>query len=200
MVKFVVGIILAIAILVLGVFVYSKSQTQNLPNPKIDVSPTIINSPTPTSSITIPPDFKTYTSENFSVKYDPKMMIRNEAPGYTSFVLVGPTQKGQTELYDGINFVVQTGIFSTATLREFVDEEIENLKKDGTSRLSEGVISVTVGSKNGYEYKSRSLGEFRQIYLEGSDKKYAHVTLLLEDPSNAGFQKIVDVMLQTLTF
>lgn len=199
--KILIGIVLAIAIVVTGLLVYSNSSHRVEQNNSQSISPTATPSPTQVqNTMQIPADYKKYESSEYSIYYHPEMEVRNEAPGITSFVLVGPTQKGQTELYDGIIFSIQSGNYTQNTLRDFIDSEVEQFKKDGVTQITSGVISVIIGNKTGYEFSTRSLGEVRQIYLDKGNKEFIHVTLLVDDPSNAGFDEVVNHMFQGLTF
>lgn len=200
MVRFLIGIILAICILVVGGLVFFESQKNIKERARqAQVTPTSI--PTPTKiKIEIPKDFVLFKSDIYSLYHPQKMMVRDEGNGINAFVLIGPSQKGQTEMYDGINFTVLTGNYETNDFREFVDSEVKKMQSEGTIRVEQGILSVSIGENDGYEFMSRSLGEFRNIYFDAGNKKFVHVVILLEDPTKQGFDKIVDQMLQTLSF
>lgn len=199
--KIIVGIILAILIVVIGLLVYTNSSNRLSQDTSQNLSPTIAISPTNSQIMSdIPADYLLHEGKEFSLRHHPDMEIRNEAPGITSFVLVGPTQKGQTELYDGIIFAVQSGTYAQSTFKEFVDSEVKKFEDDGVTQITSGVISVNIGNKTGFEFSTRSLGEVRQIYLDAGNKKYVHVTLMVDDPSNAGFDEVVNNIFQSLTF
>lgn len=123
-----------------------------------------------------PADWKTYEVKEygFRFKYPPTAEVRvqeSHPPIYVIFQK-GPTQRGQTELYDGLNLVIevrtkptieQNGVNVSQPLKEVLATSIEQSTSDGTTQLTQPITPLTNRRFSGYSYTLRGLGEWTTI-------------------------------------
>jgi hypothetical protein len=112
----------------------------------------------------------------------------------------GPTQKGQTEMYDGV--IVNFGKVNLdgKSLNEWVNDSIKQATADGTSEVIEAKTSITFNKYPGFSYTLRGLGtsEYIVVQKDSNSDNAIVITYLVADPTNVGFQKQVDDILSTL--
>lgn len=113
----------------------------------------------------------------------------------------GPTQKGQTEMYDGVIVHFQSVNLGGKSLDAYVDEQIKNATLDGTSEVASGKKSVVINGYSGFTYTLRGLGEFPYYVIQkDTNSKFAVIiTTLVADPENVGFQEDVDAIFGTIS-
>lgn len=93
----------------------------------------------------------------YSLLYPNDYTVDSPGEGITRFYKQGPSQQGQTEMYDGVNFTIITQPLNGKTIEQWVDEEIKtSTGENGTSELIEGKKPITVNNQSGYTYKVRS--------------------------------------------
>lgn len=112
----------------------------------------------------------------------------------------GPTQKGQTEMYDGVIMSFESLSLGGKNLENWTDEYIENLTTDGTIELIESKEKIEINNFPGYTFRIRGLGE-HQYYVVQKDETSDLGTIIatsVSDPTNAGFQTEVNAVLSTL--
>lgn len=112
----------------------------------------------------------------------------------------GPTQTGQTEMYDGAIVVFEVINLSGKSLSDWVDTNISNITADGTSELTEAKKQVTLNEYPGFTYATRGLGEASNyVFQKDSNSDNAVlITTLVSDPGNLGFQDEVDKIISTI--
>ena len=201
-------IIIVIAAVALGYYFYSqKLKTVTPVN-------TTTSTPTPNDSVTIPvPEEKieelkmggsSYAEKNgvYSFLYPNDYTFDEQNNGEVIRVYKqGPTQKGQTEMYDGVIVSFQLINLEGKTLENYVDEQIANATLDGVSEVTAPKSKITVNGYNGFTYTLRGLGEF-PIYVmqkDASSTNAVSISTLVADPGNLGFQDDVNAILNTLT-
>lgn len=127
----------------------------------------------------------------------------NRGGGAFRILFAGPTQKDQTELYDGIGLTFSSGVMNNKALKEIVNlavaDKIKNPVNPGNP-IIEYPREITYGNLNGYQYKTQELGEYTIIYLTDGSQKYIRIIKITDDPTNKGFEKMVDKILATLKF
>ncbi len=119
---------------------------------------------------------------------------------YTRISKKGATQKGQTEMYDGVIIVFESLDLGSKSLSEWVDSRIKESTSDGTSKVTKPKKGITINNYPGFTYTIRSLGE-SEYYVVQKDKnsKFAvSITTLVADPENVGYQKEVERIFSTL--
>ncbi len=148
----------------------------------------------PTGSI--PTDWKLYSSDaiGFSVYYDPSLTLQEDSKTDVRFYKQGPTQRGQTEMYDGL-IVSMRKVSVPNGGQVYIDDQIEQYKNVGniTDPLHDGKLNgISVK-----EYSASGLGDSKMIFVPIDNQTLLEVSYMAPDPTNAGFQKVVDSMLST---
>lgn len=200
-------VIFALAVLgVAGFFAYQNYQLKEKLIPKKGVPssppmPTEVPLPTPTLDPTA--NWLTYTNKNicYTFKYPKEVALNEENIIHLS--LWGPTQKKDTEFYDGLSlsFSLPFKIGNT-TLKDYVDSEIAKVKQqEDIVKILEPKKEITINGINGYTYTSQGLGTFQNIFLQSPDGTCTvEITNATNDPTNQGYQKTVDKILSTFKF
>jgi len=154
-----------------------------------------------TDQIQIPQGYKKYSDLGFTIYHSPNMLVRKEGDGIAAFVLIGPSQKGQTEMYDGINITIfKVETYTQDNFKSFVEKEVEKIKNDGMSEITKGITPIQIGKYRGLKFTVHGFGEHEEVYLEGNDKKYLHIATLVEDPTNQEFEEMKNKILETIEF
>jgi len=146
--------------------------------------------------INIPADWESYSSETvgFSIKYDPSLIVSEDSETDVRFYKIGPTQQGQTEMYDGIVFSVRrVAIIEEQQL--YIDTQIEQFKEVGT--ITEPLHDISINGVSAKEFGASGLGDFKIIFVPVDDKTFIEISYITPDPTNIGFQKIVETILST---
>jgi len=190
--------------------------------PKVQVTPTItetqplvtvttIPSPLPTTLEKNPEDkstadWKTY-SKTVSFKYPANITLTEAEPGNPaiSLSLFGPSQKKDTEAYDGLFLTFYlpeklNGKSFTSYVQEQFSQEQKNLEIIGGT-MDKGLEEIEIAGLKGYTYTLTGLGTHQYIYLpspkEGEVIKITNSTV---DPTNQGFKKTVEQILASFKF
>ena len=186
-----------------------KQQIQKIqseaPTPVSKATPTPISTPTPTLAPTPTPDitanWKTYTNteEGFSFKH-PENLSPDEKEDIVILFLWGPTQKPDTEFYDGISLQFNFPFkLENKSLESYVDSAITESKQ--TSEIIKAKEKIVINGLNGYTYTERGLGDFQSIFLESSGSVDGiEIVNATRDPTGQGFQQTVDQVLSTFKF
>ncbi len=135
----------------------------------------------------------------FHMEYPEEVTIEEKASGYTSFYLSGPTQREDTEFYDGISIRIQQeeleeGITLEKQAQTLAEQDSE------LGEVTEEVQEVTLNGVQGYTYSSQTIGsEITSYLLEYPDSnQYLHVINGTADPENQGYEKTAQQMLETI--
>lgn len=112
----------------------------------------------------------------------------------------GPTQKGQTEMYDGVILHFETIHLEKQTLSEWVDATLKTMSDDGTSRITKPKQPTMVGPYSGYTYTVESLGTgvYYAVQKDTNSPYGVLITSSVYDPTTVGFQEQVYKILSTL--
>lgn len=202
--KFLVLIII-IAVLVAGIYFFNKKSVDKLEPEK--------QTPTVTQDVSPKADKEeldkllrggaSYADKNgvYTILYPNDYIIDEMNNGeMVRIYKKGPTQSGQTEMYDGVIIHLQSISLNGKTLSKWVDEQVSQSTSDGTTSLTSPKKAILLNKYPGFTYKMRGLGEFVYIvFQKDSASNYAvSITTLVADPQNVGFQKEVDAALSTL--
>lgn len=144
-------------------------------------------------------DWETYTSYKlgFSLQY-PKHMKLEERDNVVYLTVWGPTQRTETEFYDGISLSFSYGPLGNRSLKEYVDIHAQH-STTGAEILIPPAIIVIIGI-SGYSYRVRGAGDFSEIYLPFGSDGYFRIIDGTADPTGKGFQKTVNEILSTFRF
>lgn len=148
----------------------------------------------PTSSI--PTDWKLYSSDTigFSMYYDPLLTLQEDSKTDVRFYKQGPTQRGQTEMYDGMIVTVRK-VDVVGDAQAYINNQIEQYKNIGS--ITEPLHDSKLNGISMKEYSASGLGDAKMIFVPIDNQTLLEVSYMVPDPTNAGFQKVVDSMLST---
>lgn len=201
------GIIIGIFVVATGVYlVYTKSIT---PKPLSEIIPVV----SPTKSVEVQGDLATtdklkqggssYMDKGgvYSFLYPSDYLLDQQPDGlHTRISKKGATQKGQTEMYDGVIMVFDSIDRNGKTLDAWVDDSIKQLTEDGSVSVVTPKEPVKVGSYSGYMYATRGLGEanYYVIQKDSGSKNAVLVTTLVADPEKMGYQMEVNSIMSSI--
>jgi len=119
---------------------------------------------------------------------------------YTRIYKQGPTQRGQTEMYDGVLMVFELIDLQGKSLEDWVDTRIQDSTADGTIEVTQPKTATTLQSYPGFTYEVRGLGSSTHLVVQkdGESNNAVDITFLVADPEGVGFQGEVDRVLSTL--
>ncbi len=198
---------LLIALVIAGFFSYQNYQLKkeaiskkDTVTPSLTPVPTEVPSPTPEIDLTV--DWFTFTKENFcySFKYPQEITFNDE--DVIRLSSLGPTQKKDTEFYDGLSltFSLPLGI-GNLSLNDYVDGQIEEIENGGLAEIVNPKEAILINGINGYTYTVQGLGKFQNIFLQSPDKTcIVKITNSTVDPTDQGYQKTVDKIFSTFKF
>lgn len=156
----------------------------------------------------ITPEWKTYKDpkDTYTFQYPETASLDSREEGIMSISYSGPTQRKQTELYDGysINFYPSSMLDNSQTLKQIVENDIQESNANGTGEITKGLENLTINNLQGFTYSARGLGEYKYIYLQSPNSNiYIQLTTYLGDttvPDAAVYKKTVDKILSTFKF
>ncbi|MDD3679286.1 MAG: hypothetical protein PHX72_00265 [Candidatus Shapirobacteria bacterium] len=210
----VAGLILLLILLLVGVagyFFYQNYQLKQSLDRAVNqqtLDTTLFLSPAPSvvTPTTSPVEdqtrnWLTYLNVNtfYAFKY-PQEISLEERDSVIILSLPGPTQKEDTEFYDGISLSFSYHFsLDSITLEEYAISKMEELKQHG--QITKPVTEINIGQLSGYTFTASSLGEFEYIFLSSSDETLAvEIINGTSDPTGQGYQNIVDNILLTFAF
>lgn len=197
----IVGIIV---LLVVAGLLYRRTQPQNEPTLPSTSSSTSMSTGTPTpdtsalqaggSSYADPKGVYTFLYPN-----DYKLDMQNNGQ-YTRIYKTGATQKGQTEMYDGVIMVFESIDLNKQSLEQWVDKNIEQSTADGTVELTKAKKAIKINDYSGFTYEVRGLGTSTYVVIqrESNSPHGVNINFAVNDPEQIGYESEVNEILQTL--
>jgi hypothetical protein len=188
----------AVALLILSAFAIGayylglKAKTTPTPTPSPTASPTVAPTSSPMSS------WKTYsdTEGGFSFKYPSEIDLRQEVGESVVLSLWGPSQKEDTEFYDGLYLSFKTEDSEGLTLENFVTQRVSEVEV--SAEITSVMEATSAGELSGYKFTASALGEFTYYYFELTSNLFLEVVDGTIDPTNAGFEETVQQIFSTL--
>ena len=137
----------------------------------------------------------------FSVLYPGEYKQDTQGENQYRIYKQGPTQTGQTEMYDGVIINFETIDLGDQSLSDWVDSRITLSTQDGTSELIKEKTEIKVNNYPGYAYTLRGLGEYETLVIQkDSNSDFAvGITTLIADPGDLGFAQEFENILSTIT-
>ncbi len=164
------------------------------------LSPTVTMVPSPVPTVDIMSGWSAYSDNDscYTFKY-PKEVVFKMQGDIRHLSLFGPTQKQDTEFFDGISVSFSAPMVINTTLLDYVDSKIEESKQFG--EILKPREQIVVNGITGYTYTTEGLGVFKNIYLQSMDKSCTvEITDATVDPTSQGYQEIVDKILTSFKF
>lgn len=137
-------------------------------------------------------------THHFSIKHPKDVSVEETTDNYIRVFLWGPSQKPETEFYDGISLLFQFNPLAGQSLEDVVDASIEEAKEFG--QILEAKAPITLNNYQGFTYTAEGLGVFKNIFLEWPGQGYMEIVDSTSDPTSQGYEEIVDQILATLSF
>jgi hypothetical protein len=148
-------------------------------------------------SVQIPSSWKSYDNPRygFAMRYDPTLTVEEDQGTGVRFWKWGPTQRGQTELYDGIMLSIRP-VPAPDGVDRYIAAQTAQIKENGTitEELHDGVLNGMPTKEFGFT----GLGDYRFIFLPVDAGSLLEITSITPDPTAAGFRASVEAMLSTL--
>lgn len=202
------GIIVVLVVFGGGIYFFTTQEQQSVSTTQTpqNISPTAsinVSQADPEAVNKLKAGGSSYTDPDnvFTILYpnDYTQDVQNNGE-VTRFFKQGPTQHGQTEMYDGVIVTIEKVAVPGKSLSQWVDERIKQTTADGTSQITSPKKPITVNNFPGFAYTIRGLGEFQTLVIQKDDaSQFAlSITQLVADPGNIGFQKEADAILATL--
>jgi len=177
----------------------STSPTQTPTSTQPTLKPATSSPTTPETDTTIP-NWETYTEPNFSIQYpsDVELSFQEDTIYLSKW---GPTQKPETEFYDGISLSFTIKQLSNQTLEQYTDTQIQQEKDMGFMEIFEEKQPYQMNDYSGFTYTTTGLGTHQYILLQNPNlDQFVEITNSTSDPTNQGFDSIVDQILSTFAF
>jgi hypothetical protein len=161
------------------------------------VSPT-----TPTPTLTPPPAAtptteSTYSDKNgmYSFKYPSEAEVKEQSDGSITVSIWGPTQKEDTEFYDGLSLNFKTSSLAGKNLMTIAQEKATEF---GDLFETSTPSAVTVASALGYSFHVKGVVEADYYYLPLDSQGYLEIVDSTKDPTGKGFIKMAEDILLSL--
>lgn len=144
-------------------------------------------------------DWKSYTHEGLGItlRYDPTLTMSEDETDQVRFYKWGPTQSGQTEMYDGIILGFRKVVFD-GTFDQYIERSIGEFREAGLGTITRLPAPYELDGHAGQTYSVSSLGDYQLILIPTSDHELLEVSILVPDPTGAGFQAMADAILSTV--
>lgn len=190
-----------------GYIVYRNTQSEK--TAQVDKSEPLSLSPspyaTPTPSLSPTPNsfsgWKTFSSSAYKVNYPADFDIKELEGSVLVISKWGPTQKKDTEFYDGISLVFTPREIPNTTPKDYAQVKIDEIKAAGIADIISGPDPITINNYQGITYTEQGLGIFKTIVLQSNNGVLLmDITNSTNDPGNIGFSKTVDQILSTFEF
>lgn len=140
------------------------------------------------------------TEMSFSLTYPQGAEVKDNLDGTVSVIKWGPTQKTQTEMFDGYSINIDQGTMGVnKNLQSLIEADIEQKKQQLGSdfKITKSVSSY---SQNGFSYQAQdAFGEVTYIYLPQTSQKFLLLTVIVKDPGSHGFSQEVEGILSGIT-
>lgn len=142
-----------------------------------------------------------YEDEDLSFEYPAGIEVKKEETEKEitrKLTYTGPTQKENTELYDGYSFSITQTKDSKQSSQALAKKERQNSLEvcDDPKKVSE-IEETEIAKIKAYKFESDCLGKMINIYLENSQKLYRISLIWSEDKK---YQEILQRILSGLNF
>jgi hypothetical protein len=208
-----IHIILIVVVLIVGLgvggyFVYQNLQTKEK-LPIKEVTPITTSTPTqeeqPPEELTFEQDqmldWKEYVSNSYSFMYPPDVELKEQGGGIVTLSKWGPTQKADTEFFDGISISFRVLNLPNTTLQDYIQSQIDEIKLAGMAEVTDGPNPITINNYSGLTYTTVGLGTHKTIVIQSAGgTSFVEITDSTVDPGNLGFSDTADKILNTFEF
>ncbi|OGM06088.1 hypothetical protein A2125_00560 [Candidatus Woesebacteria bacterium GWB1_43_5] len=183
----IIAAMLLLLVAVGAAYLISKNQTTQPPP-----TPEATTTPDPTA------DWETFENNIYRLKYPEGFEVNKDEGNVVTLLKLGPTQKEQTEFYDGISLNFDPREIS-GNSKDYVEIRLEESRRLG-SDITKEISEIEIGEYKGFTYSARGLGNSKYIFLESKSGLFLVITDSTVDPGNLGFTNVVDKIFSTFKF
>lgn len=168
--------------------------TSKIKETKPSTTPTIKNSPIPSPIIDERLIYEN-KEKGFSIKYPKEVDLQKNEDGSVSFGIWGPSQKKDTEFYDGLSIGVTVYPLNGKTLDQIVSDNIKASEEVWGIKI-DPAEPITINGNTGLTYHPEN---HEYYYFLLKDDQYLELTDLSADPTGQGYLDIAKQILNTLS-
>ncbi|HOX95952.1 MAG TPA: hypothetical protein PLI45_01085 [Candidatus Woesebacteria bacterium] len=140
------------------------------------------------------------TQMAFSASLPNSVDAQENLDGTVSFPKWGPTQKTQTELFDGYSVNIDQGsLGANKDLKSLIEADIEQKKEQLSPDFKIIVAPIPYKSTGFYYLSEDSFGEVAYYYIPQTSEKFLLVTSVIKDPGKLGFKEEVGNIIESIT-
>jgi len=197
-------LIIIISMLV-GIFGYLTYQSMTSKPTQSTVPANYENSPSnsPTGSSLVP----TTSSNNSWEKYSsiplgfsinhPADLAPKKQEETIVFYKQGPSQRDETEFYDGIDLTFSSGTYN-GDFYSVASQKLQEVKDWPTYVSSAEIKALALAGKEAYSFEAVTMGKAVYYFIKKNSNEYIEIANSTNDPTNQGFENIVSQMLTSL--
>jgi hypothetical protein len=190
-----------VGVVIFGIgLIYFGEGAPPLSTPSSERMPSETGTPLPESStMQVPEGWLPYqqTEMGLSFRYDPTFTVSADTADLVRLYKWGPTQKGQTEMYDGMLVTFHQVTYS-GDFESYVKQRMQALQ------TSETVMPVaqpySFRGVPAQRYDGSASDGTTYIFVPRGLGSVLEISTLVLDPGKLGFQGVVDSILQTVQF
>jgi len=145
---------------------------------------------------------KTYNADwtNFAIKYKSGFNITErqlQDRKLVRFMYVWPSQKNNTDLYDGIILTISQGSYNEyEDIKAFAEAEQNQVRQAGS--ITQSLEKTTFQSYDAYKYESETINKTQNILIDLWNSEFLSIGYGVFDPTGQWFQHILDEMLNSI--
>ncbi len=164
-------------------------------------SAVIVASPT---AHAITASWKIYSDANnyYTIKYPSDVKLQAPDNATINFVKWGPTQKAQTEFYDGVSITITTGTFTAGeTLEKLVNADIEQkqVQLGSDFKINKPLTAIIINGASGLTYDGETAyGNTNYLYFAVGKNGFIAISNNTRDPNNQGYKDLANDIIGTL--
>lgn len=189
-------VITGVALLAVTAMLVFRSPSGEAPPPEVGLPSA---PPAPAVPIEAPADWREHVSERVGIRfaYAPTLTLHEDAPDQVRLSQWGPTQKGQTELYDGLILSFRR-VTPEGSFEAFLEAQMAQFRDVGsiTAPLSDTVFN----GRPARTFGASGLGDYTLVYVPQEGGAVLEISILAPDPTGAGFRQTADRILSTVSF
>jgi|GEM_PF-1760377 len=174
------------------------------PTKKVDVaSPSAVIVAAPTAHA-ITDSWKIYSDANnyYTIKYPSDVKLQAPDNSTINFVKWGPSQKPQTEFYDGVSITITTGQLKTGeTLEMLVNNDIaeQQASLGADFKINKPLTTIVINGVSGLTYDGEAaFGNTNHAYFTVGKTNFISIANNTNDPKNQGYEDLAADIIGTL--
>lgn len=177
--------------------VLPNKPTSTFTNPN-NSSPTSFSGENPSPA---PPSTISYVTYNniplgFSISHPEDIPPQKQGETMV-FSKAGPSQKPETEFFDGLSLTINGGVYS-GDFKKVADQKLAEVKDYPTFVSSTGLKALALAGKEAWSFTAETMGKSTYYFIRQEGNRYLEIIDTTIDPTGQGFEDIVSQMLSSL--